>query len=91
MGANTQRLPKNNTKGVALSFVLGDWVLGAGFYTIDLQHNLESSNISTEVFDSNDEEIEVDRIKIINTNTIRVFTVADPDCRFEGKAIIVAL
>jgi hypothetical protein len=74
--------------GASIPFVVADWVLSAGLYQLDLQHNLESEDVSVEVYEG-DTEISVHRIQIINTNTIRIYVTFNPDCRFDGKAIIL--
>ena len=70
-----------------IPFLISDWVLIGGVYRLDLQHNLESENITATIWDLT-EIVDVDRITVYNTNTIRLFTSLDPDCRFEGKAIL---
>ena len=81
----------SNTNGVSISFVLGDWVLMAGIYQLDLQHNLETLDVNADFFENSVSEIIVDRFEVLNTNTIRIFASMDPDCRFEGKVVVVAI
>lgn len=77
--------------GETIFFTLSDWVLGAGIYQLDLQHNLETLNVNADFFENNVSEVIVDRFEILNTNTIRLRAPADPDCRFAGKAVVVAV
>ena len=75
--------------GVTLPFVIGDWTLSAGLYQLDLQHNLESEDVTVTLYEGAN-EVETHRTEIINTNTVRIYASADPDCRFNGKAIILS-
>ena len=70
-------------------FVLSDWVLVGGVYRLDLQHNLETLNVLAEFFENSNIQVFADRFEVLNTNTIRIYTTMDPDCRFEGKAVVV--
>lgn len=69
-------------------FQVSDWVLGAGRYSLDIQHNLESEKVATSIWENNVNEVQVDRIEILNTNNLRLFVTNDPDCRFAGRIII---
>lgn len=75
--------------GTSIDFLISDWILSAGLYQLDLQHNLESEDVTVEVFEG-DSEVDLHRIQILNTNTVRIFSTFDPDCRFSGKAVILA-
>ena len=87
------RIGKNNgsggSSGTTVSFVLSDWVLVGGVYRLDLQHNLETLNVLAEFFENSNIQVFADRFEVLNTNTIRIYTTMDPDCRFEGKAVVV--
>lgn len=71
-----------------LSFVIADWILSAGFYILDLQHNLDSLDVNNMIWENSSDQVQVDRVNILNNNNIRLYVAADPDCRFDGKAII---
>jgi len=77
--------PKRFSRKV--EFLISDWVLESGSYYVDLQHNLESEDVFTNVSDLQ-EMVDVDRITVRNTNTVRLYVTYNPDCRFDGKAII---
>ena len=77
--------------GSSIPFVIGDWVLSAGLYYLDLQHNLESERVIIELFDDSKDKLDVHRTTILNTNTVRIYTTYDPDCRFNGTANIIAV
>lgn len=79
------------SSGASVSFVIADWVLMAGIYRLDLQHNLETLDVIVELFENNVTQVLADRFEVLNTNTIRIFTTVDPDCRFEGKAVVVGV
>ncbi|MHA1591590.1 MAG: hypothetical protein ACTSUP_03875, partial [Candidatus Heimdallarchaeaceae archaeon] len=59
-----------------------------GYYVVDIQHNLESENITYTIWENETDQVEVDRVSIINTNTIRLYVSMDPDCRFEGNIVL---
>lgn len=90
MGNLTKKI-LNNATGVEIEFLISDWVLMAGQYILDLQHNLESEKVNTELYDDSDNKVGVSRTNILNTNTIRLYTTLDPDCRFNGKIIIISV
>lgn len=69
-------------------FVLSDWIASAGNYQLDIAHNLDSENINVMLWENGSEMVMVDRKSIINQNTVRLYVSLDPDCRFEGRAII---
>lgn len=77
--------------GTEVSFVVGDWQLIGGLYRLDLQHNLETLSITFDLFDDSGAFVIADRTEILNTNNVRLFTSVDPDCRFEGKAVIIGI
>ncbi len=89
--AIVRSIPDIGTKGIEISFILSDWLLIGGQYILDLQHNLETLSVTIDLYDPSDDLIMAGRTKILNTNNIRLFTSYDPDCRFEGKAIIIGL
>ena len=79
------------SNGFQTTFVIADWVLSAGRYQLDIQHNLETDLLNTYIWENSVSQVEVDRTEIINNNTIRLYVTYDPDCRFNGRIVIIKL
>jgi hypothetical protein len=73
-----------------IDFTVNDWYLSAGYYRLDLQHNLDTFGISPIIYNSNQENqfTLTDSINVPNQNTVRLTIPAVPDERFPGYAII---
>lgn len=65
-------------------FVIGDWVGPiAGYYHLQVNHNLNLSMVDVEVWDGSDQPIVLDRT--LTSTTIATLSVpSDPDLRFAG-------
>jgi len=72
------------------NFVVADWVLMAGYYTLDVSHNLDSEQLVVEIWENSTERVEVNRVQVINQNTVRLHVSYDPDCRFDGLVSIIS-
>jgi len=66
-------------------FLITDWVLSAGVYTYNAQHNLESDKINVAIFENGNEEVIVDRVQIVDNNNVKLYVSYSPDCRFDGR------
>lgn len=77
-----------NLRSDSAEFVVADWVLNTGKYELDVQHNLDSVNINTAIWENGTEQVFVSRVSVVNNNTVKLYVTADPDCRFSGKIII---
>ena len=75
-------------ESTSLDFVIGDWVLSAGRYILNLQHNLEGTRISVTLYENGNNEVIADRVEIVDNNNVRIYASYDPDCRFAGRATI---
>ena len=78
----------NEIISVFADFIDSDWVASAGFYILDVQHNLDSQSVNATLWENGTDLTTVSRISIVNNNTIRLFVTIDPDCRFSGRIII---
>jgi len=77
--------PKRHSR--TIEFLSSDWILESGNYYLDIQHNLESIDVFGNVWDAY-EIVNVDRMTVRNTNTVRLYVSYNPDCRFDGKIIV---
>jgi hypothetical protein len=73
--------------GVRLDFMVDDWVLGAGRYSLTLTHNLESLDVFARLREGS-QIVNPDSVETPSLNTIQFFVPADPDGRFAGTALI---
>jgi len=79
----------------SIPFVIGDWVADVGgLYKLDLVHNLDADETQIEVFRDvfgGPQKIFVEKEKVIDDNTLRIFTTQSPDGRFTGNANIIKI
>ena len=68
------------------SFLVSDWMLSAGFYSLTIQHQLESLNVLTQVYDDGNNVVGIHRLEIVDANNVKLYTLLN--CRFAGKIII---
>ena len=80
--------PSGQKISESVDFLITDWVLTAGVYVLDINHNLDNEKINVALWENGNTEVEVDRKLIINQNTVRLFISYDPDCRFSGTAVV---
>jgi hypothetical protein len=78
----------NEIISASADFVVDDWILSAGNYILDVAHNLDSEKVNVAIWENNVTPVILDRINVVNNNTIRLYVTFDPDCRFDGRAII---
>lgn len=69
------------------NFTINDWILNAGQYELDISHSFNIKYPRVEIKDDADNDIEIPYIPITN-NLIRLYLPLEPECRFNGKAII---
>lgn len=78
----------NEIISASAEFSVGDWILSAGNYIINIQHNLDSERVNVALWENGVDLVGVDRVNITGSNTLRITISADPDCRFSGVVII---
>lgn len=66
------------------SFTIGSWLELSPYYYIDITHNLETAAPQVSCYDSNNEEVFLERIEVISNNLIKIFVSSIPDSRFIG-------
>jgi hypothetical protein len=70
------------------NITVNDWYIQNGYYQLDVNHNLDSSHPLIDIVDSND-KIFVHETEILDNNNLVFKVPLDPDCRFEGEAILI--
>jgi len=72
---------------VVYNFTINDWVLNAGQYELDITHSFNIKYPRVDIKDDADDELFINYIPITN-NLIRLYLPLEPECRFNGKAIV---
>ena len=76
-----------STNSFIQEFETTDWVLNAGKYELEVNHNLATLCPSIAIFE-NDRLVTVE-FSVINESKIKLFTSTNPDLRFAGKIKII--
>ena len=75
-------------RGFKDAFVTTDWTLDGNLYYLEVLHSLEETAPAVEIYEGTD-QVHVQRIERIDSNTIKLYIPSTPDLRFEGQITIL--
>ena len=71
------------------SFLISDWVNASNiYYTLTFTHNLNMLIPQVELYEGN-YSVRVDKVELIDANSVKIYVPFSPDGRFNGSVIII--